>query len=229
MPITHTDGKEYFSSDEVSNTVKERLRGVEEKLTQAEQKYKAVEPQLASIQSLTSERDTLKTAAQKAADGLSRFKAAASHGITDPDTLEALEAAYEKTMSKVEEGKRAPFDGYLNHAKSDPSVLPSYLRSVFAGSAQGQPGGAGQQQGAGGQGGAAGGQGAGAQQQGAGQQQGGAAGGQQANRPAWAPAIQGQQKVDTGQQQQFTDRVQGAKTLDELAAIQAERVRSRQR
>lgn len=204
MPITH-EGKEYFSSEEVTNTVKDRLRSAVENATQWEQKYKAAEPELAKVSTLASELDGWKQKATKAEGTFARYQAAATHGVTDPDTIWALEQAHERAMAGVEEAKRVDFGGYLATAKADPSIAPSYLRHVFGTPTAVTPPPT------------------------AGQTQASvvAAPVVATPRPPWAPAMQGQTPVQPGQRQAFTDRVNGAKTLEDLAALQQERLRSR--
>jgi hypothetical protein len=214
MPITH-EGAEYYSKTEVEDRIKERVRGEQQRYTELETKWNSAQPQLAQVTTLTQERDEWKGKATKIE---TRYTAATQYGITDTETLEALEAAHEKAMGKVAEGQRVDFGTYLGHVKQDPTLLPSFLRGVFSGqgqSGQQQGGGQNQQQG-GQQGGAGGGQNG---QQGGGQQQGGP------QRPAWASSHANQQRVEPGNTPTMADKAKGAKTMSELAAIQEERRR----
>jgi len=224
MPITHTDGQTYYSQAEVEATVKDRVKNVGEKVSQAEasasewkRKFEEVAPKVATADTLAAQVEELRAQAEQARGGLARYQAAASVGVTDPDTIEALELAHQKAMTGIAKDKRVDFGTYLQTGKKDPSVLPSYLRGVFGqggqGAAQGQDkggaatgaqdkGGAGQVQD----------KGQGAQDKGGTQQ-----------RPPWAPAVTGQQQVQTGATPSFAERVASAKSLDDLAKLQAER------
>lgn len=228
MPITHTDGQTYYSQAEVEATVKDRVKNVGEKVSTAEasaaewkRKYDEVAPKVATADTLAAQLEEWKAKAEQAQGGLTRYQAAAGVGVTDADTIEALEAAHSKAMKGVAKDKQVDFPTYLGSAKKDPSLLPSYLRGVFG---QGGQGGAGQ-----GQGQDKGGTGA-QDKGGAGQDRGQGGqdkGGGQTQRPAWAPAVTGQQQVQTGATPSFAERVQGAKTLDDLVKLQAERCAGR--
>lgn len=219
MPITHTDGAQYFSQAEIDVIVQNRVKAKDETIDAHAAKIKSFEPQLAQLQTITAERDTWKTKAETEAARFSRYQAAAAHGITDPDTIEVLETAHTKAMARVEEAKRTDFGGYLNAVKADPTLAPAWARGLF----QAQPGATGQPAGQGA------GQGAQNPQQGqpagqpAGQPQGQE---QQVVRPAWAPAGEGQRTVTPGQTPELTQRISGAKSLDELQAIQDGRRRT---
>lgn len=220
MPITHTDGNTYYSKDEMENAVKDRIKNVQAELAAAEAKYKAAEPDLAQLNTLKGERDTLTQKLAKVEGGLNRFKVAAGLGITDGDTLWALEQAHERAMTNVPEADRAPFEAWLPKLKADPNLAPSYLRPVIAG--LGQP--------------AAPGQSAAAPAPGAAAAAAPATPGQAAAaapaapaappRPAWAPSVSGQQPAPGGQPK-FADRVRQAASLDDLAKLQSERLAGR--
>jgi hypothetical protein len=208
MPITHTDGNAYFSQQELEDKIKDRVRGVEERVTQAttaaatwEQKFKAAEPELAKVATLAAEAETWKG---KATQIETRYTAATAYGITDPDTLEALEAAHQKAMAKVDQAARVGLTDYLGAVKADPTLLPSYLRGVFTGAPAPAPAAPG------------------APAPGAPAPAGPA-------RPTWASSTAGQQRVDPGATPVWADKVKGAKTLDELLAIQAEQRKARGR
>jgi hypothetical protein len=235
MPITHTDGQTYYSSAEVEGTVKDRLKTLGDKLADSDAKYKAVEPQLAELSTTKAERDALRAQLGKAEGGLKRFQAAASIGITDNDTLWALEQAHERAMANVPEAQRAAFETWLPQLKADPNLAPSYLRPVFAvaagaGAAVGAgannaaaTAGAGAAAGAGaGSGGAGAASAGGAAAAGA----GGAAAGAGGQRPAWAPAVTGQQPTPGGSPD-IASRIRAATSLDDLAKLQAERTARR--
>lgn len=214
MPITHTDGQSYFSQAELEAAVKDRLKNVGEKVTSAEslaadweRKYKEVAPKVATADTLAAELETWKQKAASAEGGLVRYQASATHGVTDADTIEALENAHAKAMRGVAKDKQTDFGGYLAAAKADPTILPSYLRGVF-GQAPAAPGAKGAD--------AAPTKGSDA-----------APATQSPSRPAWAPATAGQQPVATGGTPSFSDRVAGAKSLDDLVKIQQERVAAR--
>lgn len=224
MPIKHTDGADYFSQSEVEEMIKSRVKNVAERVTAAEQELAAerkrakdLEARATTADTLAAQVEDLRQQAEQARGGLTRYQAAAGHGITDPDTIEALEGAHAKAMKGVAKDKAVDFPTYLGTAKADPSLLPSYLRGVFGQGQQPaqQPAQGQAQQPAQGQQGAANGAAQGQAQQPAQQ------------RPAWAPANVGQQPVQTGAAPKFADRVAGAKSLDDLAALQAERASAR--
>ena len=214
MPIKHTDGADYFSQAEVEELIKGRIKNVAERASTVESELAAERKRLKELETRATTADTLaaqleemRQQAEQARGGLQRYQAAASHGVTDPDTIEALEAAHAKAMRGVAKDKAVDFAGYLGTAKADPSLLPSYLRGVFgqqAAPAQGQDRAPERAQPAAPQ-----------------------AQPQAPARPPWAPAVSGQQPVATGAAPRFSDRIAGAKTLDELAALQAERASMR--
>ena len=88
MPIKH-EGADYFSKDEVENIVKDRVKREEALVAKAEARVKELEPLAAKVPDLESQL-------AGAQGNLGRYQAATSHGITDPDTIEALQAAHEK-------------------------------------------------------------------------------------------------------------------------------------
>lgn len=209
MPIKHTDGADYFSNTEVEDIVKERLRNVGSKVSEAEgraveaeKRAKALEGRATAADALSAQLEELRSQAEAARGGLTRFQAAAALGVTDADTIEALEAAHSKAMKGVAKEKAVDFSGYLNASKADPSLLPAYLRGVF-----GQPGAAPQQ----------------TKDKGGEPEKGGTAQQTQPQRPPWAPSTAGQQPVQTGGTPTFADKARGAKSLDELVALQSER------
>lgn len=221
MPITHSDGAQYFSQTEVDGIVGDRVKNHGAKLTEAEQrasqweqKYKSAEPQIANASTLAAQVEEWKGKATNAEGGLKRYQAAATHGITDGDTIWALEQAHQRQMGSIEESKRSDFPTWMGAIKADPNLAPSFLRPILAGgqTQQAAPPAAGAPQANGTP--VAGGTGAPAN-----------AGAPQ--RPAWAPAVTGQQPVQTGQTQTFSDRIAGAKSMDDLAKIQQERVAAR--
>lgn len=222
MPIKHTDGADYFSRDEVETTVKDRIKNLQASAEQWEQKYKGAEGELAKVSTLTAERDQLTRRLADAEGGLTRYRAAAGVGVTDGDTIWALEQAHQRAMAAVPEAQRVAFDAYLGQAAKDPTLLPAYLRGVFptgggGGGKQDERGVGGGDGGKGG-GGAGAGSGAGA---GGGAGSGGAGGG--AQRPAWAPAATGQQPIQPGAQQDFRTKVANVTKQEELDQLMAER------
>jgi len=231
MPIKHSDGADYWSQAEIEAMIKDRLRGKDAELTQhanalkdAERRLGEVEPIKAQVQALTSALEQAKAEAATHSGALARFRAAGTLGIADPDTIDALEFAHTRAMAGVEEAKRVPFDAYLGQIKADPTLAPSYLRPVLAGQVAAAATQAAQVTHAAvatqGQGQAATAQ-ATQGQQAAGQAAAQAAAGQQ--RPSWASATNGQQPVAPGARQSFAERVNGAKSLEDLQHIQQER------
>ena len=218
MPITHTDGATYYSKDEVEGAVKDRIKNVQTELAAAEAKYKQAEPALAELNTVKGERDQLKNGLAKAEGGLKRFQAAAAIGITDNDTLWALEQAHERAMSSVPEANRAPFEQWLPQLKADPNLAPTYLRPMFATPAAPAPGAP--APGTPAPGGGAPAPTPGAPAPGA---PAPAPGAPAPARPAWAPSVSGQVQVNGGATPKFADQVRGAKTLEELAALDAQR------
>lgn len=221
MPITHTDGASYFSQAEIDGMIGERVKNHGAKLaeitTQAktwEDKYKAAEPQLGQVQTLTTQLEEFKQKATSADGALKRYQAAASHGITDADTIWALEQAHARQMAGVEAGKQSDFPTWVTAIKADPNLAPAFLRPALAppqatqapttaGNAPTSPANT-----------ATGAQGAPPQPT-------------PVQRPAWATATTGQAPVVAGQTPSFSDRVNGAKSLDDLMKLQGERAQGR--
>lgn len=227
MPIKHSDGADYYSQAEIETMIKDRLRGKDAELTQhanalkdAERRLGEVEPIKAQVQTLASALEAAKAEAMTHAGALNRFRAAGSLGIADPDTIDALEFAHTRAMAGVEEAKRVPFDAYLGQIKADPTLAPSYLRPVLAGQvaapaptpgapAPGSPPPAA----------------AAAPAPNGAPAPAAPAPGQQ--RPTWAPATNGQQPVNPGARQGFIDRVNSARTMEDIVRIQQERTARR--
>lgn len=208
MPITHTDGAQYFSQAEVEGIVKDRVKKLDETIDGHVQKIKSLEPQLAQIQTLSTEVNDWKGKTSKAEAAAARLQAAMSHGITDTETLDLLQIAHERAMGRVaDESKRVDFATYLGEVKKDPTLLPKPLQGVF----QGQPAA---------DAGKAAGQGQG---QGAGEQSGAEQPKADPARPAWASSGNGQRTVTPGATPELGQRIAGAKTMAELEAISAER------
>ena len=137
MPIEQ-DGKKYYDGDEINQIVRDRLAKESDKraLVVSERdslsaELEALRPQVAGVEALTQQKADLQAQLAKAQGQFSRYQAATTHGVTDPDTIEALEFAHQKAAAKL--GDKAPdFATYLSNAATDQSMLPSYLRGVLA-------------------------------------------------------------------------------------------------
>jgi len=137
MPIEQ-DGKKYYDGDEINQIVRDRLAKEADKraLVVSERdslsaELEALRPQVAGVEALTQQKADLQAQLAKAQGQFSRYQAATTHGVTDPDTIEALEFAHQKAAAKL--GDKAPdFATYLSNAATDQSMLPSYLRGVLA-------------------------------------------------------------------------------------------------
>ncbi len=137
MPIEQ-DGKKYYDGDEINQIVRDRLAKESDKraLVVSERdslsaELEALRPQVAGVEALTQQKADLEAQLAKAEGQFSRYQAATTHGVTDPDTIEALEFAHQKAAAKL--GDKAPdFATYLSNAATDESMLPSYLRGVLA-------------------------------------------------------------------------------------------------
>lgn len=203
MPITHTDGNEYFSKTELEDKIKDRVRGEQERAQQAvanattwEQKARAAEPELAKVTTLAAELDTWKS---KATQLETRFTAATEHGITDGETLEALEEAHKKAMGRVTDpAAKVSFQDYLKTVKADPTLLPKYLQGVFAGAGNAASGAPPRTE---------------------------PAKTEQPARPPWASSSTGTQRIDPGSTPTGVTQIRAAKTLEDLAVLSAARRR----
>lgn len=235
MPITHTDGSTYYSQAEIEAAIKDRLKAKETEIAQRDAALKDAEKRLGEFEPIRTQAQQIAAALEKAqaeaaaaTGALTRYRAAGTLGIADPDTIDALEFAHTRAMAGVEEGKRVPFDAYLTQIKTDPTLAPSYLRPVLSGigqqTAQAATQGATHDHAAGQVASTvAASQGAATGQQAATQ---GAQAGQQTARPVWAPAVAGQRQVDPGHRQDFSARVAAATTLEDIHKLSAERRRS---
>jgi len=142
MPIEQ-DGKKYYDGDEINNIVRERLSKEADKraLVVSERdaltaELEALRPQVAGVEALTQQAADLQAQLAKSQGAFTRYQAATTHGVTDPDTIEALEFAHQKASAKL--GDKAPdFGTYLANAAADASILPSYLRGVLAAGGEG--------------------------------------------------------------------------------------------
>lgn len=216
MPITHTDGAQYWSQSEIDTMIKSRLRSQGTELAQAKKDLEDAKKRADAADGYQTRIGELEQQLAQAQGGLTRYKAATSLGINDADTIWALEQAHGRAMAGVEEGKRASFEDYLTSLKGDPSLAPSYLQHLFKGEQGASPTPAPK---------------AGAQPQQQPPQP--APAGRQGTppqpappaRPAWASSTAGQLPVDPGTRTDFRARVGQAKSLDELVALQQERRR----
>ncbi|HYF56569.1 MAG TPA: hypothetical protein VEA41_20110 [Salinarimonas sp.] len=228
MPITHSDGQTYFSQAEVENTVKDRVKAKDTEIAAHTAKIRELEPKATLAAQLEQQ-----LAEEKGRFG--RYQQAAAHGVTDTETLWALEQAHSRAMAAAPEAARADFGAWLGAVKADPNLAPPYLRPLFTTSATSSTTSSGTSGAAAGQGAQNGQQGtsaapgtasAGASSTGAGNGQNGQQGAVGAQgRPAWAAANAGQQHVATGTGPSFADRVRQATSLEDLAKLSAERRR----
>lgn len=142
MPIEH-DGQPHYNQEEINAMISERVKNHGAALSEAQNtatewktKYENASKAVATVDALTSQVSELQAKLSKAEGGLGRFRAAASIGVTDADTIDALEFAHQKAMGGVEEKDRIGFEDYLKFCKEKPDHAPSYLRGVFAGQEQ---------------------------------------------------------------------------------------------
>jgi len=132
MPIEQ-DGKKYFDGDEINEIVRARLdkaaekrRAVESERDDLSKRWEEAQPRLTAAEALTKRTQELEAQLAQSQGSFKRYQAATGFGVTDADTIEALEYAHGKL------GADAPdFGEYLAKAAEDPTVLPTYLRGVL--------------------------------------------------------------------------------------------------
>jgi len=132
MPIEQ-DGKKYYDGDEINDIVRARLdkaaekrRAIESERDDLAKRWEEAQPQLSAAEALARRTQELEAQLAQSQGSLKRYQAATTYGVTDADTIEALEFAHSKL------GDDAPdFAEYLAKAAEDASVLPTYLRGVL--------------------------------------------------------------------------------------------------
>lgn len=213
MPIEH-EGKTYYDQTEMESTVKDRLRVVGGKVTDLEAsaksweaKYQEVAPRVATADTLAAQLAEAQRERDEAKGAYGRYQAATGHGITDAESVWALEQAHTRAMGAAPTEAQVDFGAWLNQVKTSPDLAPAYLRMLFQSEGPTkaldpktiQAPGAGPKA------------------------------PEAPPRPAWAPSVSGQRAVEPGQQTGFQSRVSEAKTMEDILALRAEQMASRRR
>lgn len=118
--ITHEDGHVYVLKEDMEAIIKERISKVAQKsrefetqLTEANDKIQSMTKQNSNIDLLHEKIADLEAKLTNSNSQFDRYKAISKHGLVDDDIIDAIEWAYERTMSKVEQKDRVELGSWL--------------------------------------------------------------------------------------------------------------------
>ncbi len=133
--ITDEDGNVYVLKTDMEAAIKERISKVTSRAQEAEGQVRTLTAELDDAKKSAGISDTLNQQLEeyrekldKANNRYNRYKAISKHGLVDEDMVEAIEWAYEKSMSKLGKKEQVPLTDWLDKAVQDPSTAPAVLR-----------------------------------------------------------------------------------------------------
>jgi hypothetical protein len=133
--IQDDEGNTYVLKTDMEAAIKERISKVTSRAQEAEEQLRTIQADLTEAQKSAGISDTLNQQLEeyreqlhKANNRYDRYKAISKHGLVDEDMVEAIEWAYEKSMSKVGKKEQVPLTEWLETAVQDPSKAPAVLR-----------------------------------------------------------------------------------------------------
>ena len=133
--ITDEDGNVYVLKTDMEAAIKERISKVTSRAQEAESQVRTLTTELEDAKKSAGISDTLNQQLEEYRDQLTkannrydRYKAISQHGLVDEDMVEAIEWAYEKSMSKLGKKEQVPLTEWLESAVQDPSKAPAVLR-----------------------------------------------------------------------------------------------------
>ena len=119
--ITSEEGLVYVLKEDMEAVIKERVskvaqkaRDYETQLQDATAKIETMTKQTASVDILTDKIADLEAKLTKSNSQFDRYKAISRHGLVDDDIIDAIEWAYERTMSKVDDKDRVELGSWLD-------------------------------------------------------------------------------------------------------------------
>jgi len=139
------EGQVFILKSDVETIVRDRVGKVSTRATEWETKAKEALGKLGEVEGRATTADTLATQVQdlttklgQAEGKFGRYQAATQHGVSDAETIEALEWAHTKAMGGLAKKDQVDFGGWLEGAKADPTQAPTYLRHLFTPEQEGQ-------------------------------------------------------------------------------------------
>ena len=133
--ITDEEGNVYVLKTDMEAAIKERISKVTSRAQEAEGQVRTLTAELDDAKKSAGISDTLNQQLEeyrekldKANSRYDRYKAISKHGLVDEDMVEAIEWAYENSMSKIGKKEQVPLTDWLDKAVQDPSTAPAVLR-----------------------------------------------------------------------------------------------------
>ena len=133
--ITDEEGNVYVLKTDMEAAIKERISKVTSRAQEAEGQVRTLTAELDDAKKSAGISDTLNQQLEeyrekldKANSRYDRYKAISKHGLVDEDMVEAIEWAYENSMSKIGKKEQVPLSDWLDKAVQDPSTAPAVLR-----------------------------------------------------------------------------------------------------
>lgn len=134
--ITH-EGVEYIAKDHVDEIVRQRISKYSEKLTEAETKLQQYQTQIDDAQSrlglvdqLSKQVETLQGDLVKSQSLYERHSTISRYGISDTDSRDAVEWAYERATSTMQKDKPS-LSQWLDGIQQNPDSAPSIIKNLF--------------------------------------------------------------------------------------------------
>lgn len=124
--ITDDDGNVYVLKSDMETAIKDRISKVTQKareyetqLQEAQEQISQLSKEQTNIDILTAKISDLESNLKKSGSQFERYKAISKHGLVDDDIIEAIEWAYEKSMSKTEEKNHVDLGVWLDNQIQD--------------------------------------------------------------------------------------------------------------
>jgi len=134
--ITH-EGVEYIAKDHVDEIVRQRISKYTEKLTEAETKLQQYQTQIDDAQSrlglvdqLSKQVETLQGDLVKSQSLYERHSTISRYGISDTDSRDAVEWAYERATATMQKDKPS-LSQWLDGIQQNPDSAPSIIKNLF--------------------------------------------------------------------------------------------------
>jgi len=134
--ITH-EGVEYIAKDHVDEIVRQRISKYSEKLTEAETKLQQYQTQIDDAQSrlglvdqLSKQVETLQGDLVKSQSLYERHSTISRYGISDTDSRDAVEWAYERATATMQKDKPS-LSQWLDGIQQNPDTATSIIKNLF--------------------------------------------------------------------------------------------------
>jgi len=127
------EGKTYILKSQVEAIVKDRVQKVAARATEFEDQLNKLQKEhdkaikdISSIDILRNQIKELEAQNIKANEKFNRYTSISSYGLTDPDIVEAIEWAYERSMNKTDE--KQDLSEWLQNCFQNPDQAPVILQ-----------------------------------------------------------------------------------------------------